>query len=464
MTTNKWAKAFKNSDDDEGFPSEKILREISTIMLMMGKNNAGAPTRLSKAVTAVSLSLSFFTVTKTFYDFIKKVSSDGKFTIKVSEQDLLFRIAEQWLMDALPDDKKLSIFATTSPSKGTEEVPSEHIEGRPEVKVSTSYDGSIEQAVEIAGHTVKVSTNKPEEDARTGSGNGNERKSRYSDRIIIFTCASAKARDAVLAELQKQAKALRQLQPGFFTSRWGGFDHVSDVPARAKESVALKEGQMDRIMGHLKRFRDNEQAYKDIGLPFRTGLLLHGPPGSGKTSTAAVIANEMHMNLYYISLKGMDDDTLISCAGRIPANSLVILEDVDIFKAVKEADRETSEESSGVSLSAMLNILDGFQSPPGVVFILTTNNIDALAPAIIRPGRVDLCEELGYLDDYQLRELLRHFTGSVPEDLPSITEADQIKSADIVGVLRTHIPELNNAGDDIVSFVAQKKLLTVQPV
>lgn len=454
MTTNysRIAKAFKHpaQDEENVLQTDKILREVTSVVALM--NAAGkSPGRVAKAVSLFSVSLSLATITKTIYDFIKKANSEGEFTVKVSEQDLLFRIAEKWLMDALPDEKKVSVFATSQSADGMEVS----VNGPKPVKVHTSYDGSIEHEITIGGYIVKVSTNKPEAEA---AANDSGRKMKFVDRTIIFSCPSAASRDAVLSELRKQAQALRHLQPGFFNSRWGGFDRVSDVPDRSMESVILKEGQMERIMTHLTRFRENEKTYKSIGVPFRTGIMFYGPPGSGKSSTAAVIANELHMNLYYISLKGMDDETLINCTSRIPADSLVILEDIDSCRGMKDRETADSDKEDSVSISAILNVLDGLQSPPGVVFMLTTNRIEVLDPAILRPGRVDLMEELGYLNDYQLRGMVEYYTGSVPDTLPHITEEDQISSAEIVGIVRGHIPHIENSAQDIVDFVGEKVL------
>jgi SpoVK/Ycf46/Vps4 family AAA+-type ATPase len=121
---------------------------------------------------------------------------------------------------------------------------------------------------------------------------------------------------------------------------------------------------------------------------------------------------------------------------------------------VKDRDKD----DQGVTMTGMLNVLDGFQSPPGVITIMTTNRLDVLDDAIKRPGRVDLLEELSCLDDYQLRGLCEYFIGYVPEDLPKITPDDGISSADIMGVVRKHLPDFENAGPDIVKFIEEKVL------
>lgn len=218
---------------------------------------------------------------------------------------------------------------------------------------------------------------------------------------------------------------------------------------------------MDRILGYLHNFQDNKEAYIKADIPFRTGILLYGEPGSGKSSTALAIANEMKMNVYVISLSGLTgDEALGDCFASIPANSIIILEDIDIVSAVKSRDKDDDE--NGVTMAGMLNVLDGFQSPPGVITIMTTNRLEVLDDAIIRPGRVDLKENLDCLDDFQLKGLCNYFMEMVPENLPTITPDHKITSADVVGIIRKHIPDFAEAENDLVRFVENKVLTPLE--
>jgi hypothetical protein len=166
------------------------------------------------------------------------------------------------------------------------------------------------------------------------------------------------------------------------------------------------------------------------------------------------------MNVYIISLTSlMNDEALSECFSDIPPNSIIILEDIDIVKAVKDRD---SDDDEGVTMTGMLNVLDGFQSPPGVITIMTTNRLEVLEPAIIRPGRVDLMEELNCLDNAQLRGLCSYFMGVIPENLPSITPDDGITSAEVMGVVRKHLPDFKNASEDMVKFVEDRLLTNLE--
>jgi chaperone BCS1 len=261
-------------------------------------------------------------------------------------------------------------------------------------------------------------------------------------------------------QLKVEAQKLANQAPTFNTSMsWGSFRNISEIPHRPIESVVLKEGQMDRILSFMRRFLDNEAEYVRLGVPYRTGIMLHGNPGSGKSSTASAIAHELGLNIYYISLSGLDgDDSLARALNEVPPYSLAILEDVDVYNAVKTRKDGETGESNGVTLAGMLNVLDGFNSPHGVITVMTTNHIDALDEAIIRPGRVDLMEELNELDDYQLRGICEYFVGHIPENLPHVAPEGGITSAQIVGIIRNHIPTVQNSANDIVNFILSKEL------
>jgi ATP-dependent 26S proteasome regulatory subunit len=458
------AKALRNltdsigEDDDAKFDSVRLVNQLLKVV----GDTAGATTnaRLNRAVAWSSVAVSVGALSKSFYDMYKK-SRDGQYIIKISEEDEIFGIAEQWLNESMPEEKQQAVFLHSTSrrakhSKNRSEASDSPYPAHPagqkdKVKLSVSLDGTVSQAVEILGHQIIIQISVPD-----GYGERSDKnKTNYVLRSISFVCKSLEARNAVIAELDREAQKLALSSPLFFIcSRWGGFNKTSDIPKRPAESVILKEGQMDRIMAHLNTFLANEESYVKLGIPYRTGIMLHGNPGSGKSSTAATIAYELGLNIYYISLSTLDDDDALSTAlGNVPSNSVVILEDVDTYHGAVDRD---SSEAKGVTMQGLLNGLDGFVAPHGVITIMTTNRLKVLDHAVIRPGRVDLMEELNELDDYQLREIMRQFTGSVPAGLPHITPKDLITSAQIVGQIKSHIPNVHESGPDVIEFIRTK--------
>lgn len=471
--------------EDKESRSEAALLSRDIMYLLQGTlENSGSP-KLAKAVAIGSAVLTVGTTIKGFYGLYKKSHTPQLFTIKITEDDQIFEIVEDWFMEALPEENQRSVYAHSTVTKAVESGPkrkqrfrrkssnSQTIDdvmaeleadlmgaGAPPVKdqvtVNYSFDGTMVQILTIAGHEVEVYTTVPEK-----MGGESAKKSAYDNRSINIVCKSVEARNAVLEEIEKQSQHLVQSQPRMYTTtRWGDWRKKSEIQPRSRESVILKEGQMDRILDYLNDFQSNRSAYAKADIPFRTGILLHGEPGSGKTSTALAIANELKMNVYIVSLTSLSNDEALSdCFQAIPSNSIVILEDIDIVSAVKERDKD---DDNGVTMTGMLNVLDGFQSPPGVITIMTTNRLDVLDPAIRRPGRVDLLEELNCLDNFQLRGLCDYFMGAIPENLPNITPEDAITSADVMGVVRKHLPDFENAGPDMVEFITERVLTKVE--
>jgi ATP-dependent 26S proteasome regulatory subunit len=149
-----------------------------------------------------------------------------------------------------------------------------------------------------------------------------------------------------------------------------------------------------------------------MGIPYHLGMLFHGTPGSGKTSIIGALAGELKMNLYILSLAGedMNDERFACLLSEIPPNSFMVLEDVDAAFAVrKRSTKEDDAPGSGLTLTGILNALDGFMASEGSIVLMTTNHRDRLDPALIRPGRVDYEEEFSTAAESQLRRLYARF-------------------------------------------------------
>lgn len=205
-----------------------------------------------------------------------------------------------------------------------------------------------------------------------------------------------------------------------------GWDYVQAYSPRLLESVLLKPGEKEHLVQDLERFRSSLDRYRRLGVPYHRGYLLYGPPGTGKTSLVSALAAKFGMSIYVVNLTEMNDRTLKKAMNSVAENSVILFEDIDCMKAgrrvpefvaaarVQAGPSETvqdggSPDRAGVSLSGLLNVLDGFQAPENVVFMMTTNNVDALDPALLRPGRIDYKLFLGEAAESQKVELYRRF-------------------------------------------------------
>lgn len=177
---------------------------------------------------------------------------------------------------------------------------------------------------------------------------------------------------------------------------------------RPLSSVYLAEGQKQKLLGDVTEYLDDKtkQWHEERSIPHRRGYLFHGPPGTGKTTFAMAIAGHFKLQVYVLSLLDphVDDTALLILFQSIRKGVLLLLEDVDccgIGRRARVSSRsktkprydsegnEIKEEKSNVSLSGLLNAIDGAGAPEGHILIMTTNDPDSLDAALVRAGRVD---------------------------------------------------------------------------
>jgi mitochondrial chaperone BCS1 len=195
---------------------------------------------------------------------------------------------------------------------------------------------------------------------------------------------------------------------------------VTDI--RPISTVILNESGKRELLKDIGDFLDRtaRKWYFNRGIPYRRGYLLYGPPGTGKSSLSLSIAGYFDLDIYVLSLSAISEDSLRSLFGQLPSRCVILLEDIDAVSSKRSRDAETedsrrivtsspSQESRSacgrVSLSALLNVIDGVASQEGRVLIMTTNHITHLDEALIRPGRVDKKVEFGLADKKMTADL-----------------------------------------------------------
>jgi len=243
---------------------------------------------------------------------------------------------------------------------------------------------------------------------------------------------------ANLIELIREARTMYEMQKHNRTSIYMpdahmlSWEEVERKEQRQLDTIVLQHGLMESLKKDLETFKSRRHFYREKGIPFRRGYLLYGIPGSGKTSTVLALAGFYGHNICLLNIgaSAMNDETLNHLMMKAPRNSIILLEDIDACVAsvnqsgVAErqgiyADGEDDDfhrsmmpfldSDSKVTLSGLLNVLDGVHSKEGRIIFCTSNHPEHLQPALIRPGRIDFRTHIGYANEDQIRKLFQYF-------------------------------------------------------
>lgn len=185
---------------------------------------------------------------------------------------------------------------------------------------------------------------------------------------------------------------------------------ASDVDAMTEIAVA-PESRV--VLGRIDFWAERRDWYKKRRVPWRLGLLLHGSPGTGKTTFVRAVAKHLDVPLYTLDLSSMDNRDFENAwrESRVGGARIVLLEDFDtVFHG-----RENVSLGSRLTFDSILNMISGIEAEDGLLLVVTTNNIEHIDPALgktdavsgqkTRPGRIDIIHEIGALDEAGRRQI-----------------------------------------------------------
>jgi transitional endoplasmic reticulum ATPase len=223
------------------------------------------------------------------------------------------------------------------------------------------------------------------------------------------------------------------------------------------------------------------ELFKRLGVEAPKGVLLHGPPGTGKTLLAKAVANETNANFYTIGgpeimskFYGESEEKLRNVFEQAEKNapSIIFIDEIDSIAPKRE---EVTGEVERRIVAQLLSLMDGMSSRGKVVVIGATNRVNAVDPALRRPGRFDREIEIGVPDRNGRLEILQIHTRGMPlakdvnlEKLADIShgfvgaDLQSLSKEAAIGALRKILPEIDLSSESIPAETLRKIIVTME--
>jgi hypothetical protein len=280
--------------------------------------------------------------------------------------------------------------------------------------------------------------------------------------------AATAARDRI-EQLMVEHDVLRGQVLAFGVSEHRGNELLTFLPRPALDEgdVVLPEGVLDAVERHTIGIAEQGARLLAAGQHLKRGLLLHGPPGTGKTHTVRYLMGRLPgSTVVVLTGSAMRFVSKAATLARRLQPSVVVVEDVDLI-----AEDRSHHAGGGPLLFSLLDAMDGVGGDADVTFLLTTNRASQLEKALAdRPGRVDLAVEIPLPDAAGRAALLELYSRglNVTADLAPVVEATEGVTASFVKELlrratlraitaRPEDPQVTIVDADLAEALAEMK-------
>ena len=244
------------------------------------------------------------------------------------------------------------------------------------------------------------------------------------------------------------------------------------------EDIGGLQDEIQRVREMVELPMKHPQIFQKLGIDPPQGVLLHGPPGTGKTLLAKAVANETSaaffsiagpeiISKYYGESEQQLREIFEDAADEAPA--IIFIDELDSIAPKRE---DVTGEVERRVVAQLLTMMDGLETRGQVIVIAATNRVDAIDPALRRPGRFDREIEIGVPDEVGRREILQIHTRGMPlsddvtlsrlgEDTHGFVGADieSLTKEAAMRALRRYLPEIDLDEEDIPPSLIDRMII-----
>ncbi|GGJ31568.1 AAA family ATPase [Deinococcus roseus] len=224
----------------------------------------------------------------------------------------------------------------------------------------------------------------------------------YSYKVYTYW----KARAAMQALIQHLNERITGVNPEdlliYNVENTHGYMVRTTTTKRHLDTLYFDEVMVQELLSDIEQFRQDEQWYARLNIPYKRGYMLYGPPGTGKTSLIKGLASHLNRPVYIINEALLGNDGLGKALRHIPEGAILVMEDLD--RVIRARGKQ-------FSLNALLNQLDGLEVKKGMLLFVTANHREVFDAALERPGRIDRKFLIGRMGWPAARKMFLAFYG-----------------------------------------------------
>jgi chaperone BCS1 len=308
--------------------------------------------------------------------------------------------------------------------------------------------GSGIHFIKLLGRSVLITMTEDSQGANSWMGE------RLSVKIVVlgkhpgFINELRDVLDETFHRISYHSESLMKIYTYKGDEKQGDWTDTLSIHKRNLDTIYIPLVQKNRIISAIEEFHKSENEHYQKGIPHHLGIMLYGPPGTGKTSLIQALASYFDVHICY--LHSSELKYIQNAMTLLPKNAWIVIEDIDSNDVthlqtngnIKETKKSTRLNKSGTleqvefTLDQVLNCWDGMLASEGRILFITTNHPEKINPVLIRPGRIDIREEIGYVGQEALSQFCESFYGRTSDfNIKPQTTVSSLQNAAIVDKL-----------------------------